>query len=120
MDRGSYLKSLRLGKGMTQVQAGKLVGVDHSLIGKYEKNSVNIPSDKLEKLAEVYGVAVGDIMSAGGKTLDHFKSLKLVVSKVKNETGIQDYQNLPDELKNVLTSAALEALRSFYNAYSLK
>ena len=67
MDRGSYLKSLRLGKGMTQVEAGKLVGVDHSLIGKYEKNSVNIPSDKLEKLAEVYGVAVGDIMSAGGK-----------------------------------------------------
>lgn len=115
MDRGLYLKKLRVEKGLTQKEVAALIGVHLSSIGKYEQNAVNIPSDKLEKLAEVYGVTPGDLMSAGSKPLDVFKTLKMAVSRVKNDTGISEYRMLPDRLKSLLASAALEALENYYD-----
>lgn len=116
MDRGMYLRNLRQQKGMTQSEVAKLVGVHHSTISTYEQNSVNIPSDKLEKLAEVYGVSPADILIAGSKPLDVFKTLKLAANQVKIDTGIKDYSSLPDQLKGLLATAALEALKAFYDS----
>lgn len=116
MDKGTYLKNLRLDKGWTQVEASKYTGIHNSTISAYERNAINIPSDQIEHLAEVYGVTPGDIMNAGEKIPDTFKTLKLTVGRVKKETGISDYQALPDQLKGLLASAALEALREFYNS----
>lgn len=118
MKRGLYLKALRAESGLTQQQVADMTGLHHSTISAYERNAVNIPSDQLEKLAEIYGVSPGDIMSAGSKQLDVFKTLKLTVARVQKETGISDYQELPDQLKGLLSTAALEALKAFYNSLS--
>lgn len=116
MTRGMYLNNLRRKKGLTQVDAAALVGVHHSTISAYEKDTINIPSDKLEKLAEVYGVSPADILNAGSKQLDVFKTLKLTANQVKLDTGIQSYSALPDQLKGLLATAALEALKVFYDS----
>lgn len=115
MTRGLYLKSLRIEKGLTQNKAAELIGVHHSTISAYEKDAVNIPSDKLEKLAEIYGVEPGQIMNAGAQLVDVFKALKLTAGRVKRETGISKYDYLPDQLKQLLASAALSALETFYD-----
>ncbi len=52
---GEKLKSLRLEFGYTQEDIASFLGVDQSLISKYEKNERNISADALEKLGDLYG-----------------------------------------------------------------
>ena len=116
MNIGDYLKNLRQDHGWTQKEAAERAGIHHATISAYERNAINIPSDKLELLAELYGVSPGEIINASGVKPDIFKTLKLTVSQVKRESGIADYQALPDLLKSLLASAAMEAVREFYNS----
>lgn len=115
MNRGDYLRHLRQNVGLTQQEVAEKLGVHFSSIYKYEKNTAKLSADKLERLAEIYGVTPGEILSAGVKKLDYFKTLKLTIAKTKKATGISDYAQLPDDLKNILANAALEALKAFYN-----
>lgn len=120
MDRGKYLKTLRIEHGLTQREVADRIGVHLSSINKYENNSVDIPTGKIEKLAEIYGVTPGEIINAGSKPVDVFKTLKLTITRIQLDSGISDYQELPDELKGLLASAALEAVRAFYNSLTDK
>jgi transcriptional regulator with XRE-family HTH domain len=49
MNRGLYLKNLRLNAGLTQAQTAEIVGVKHSTISAYERETVNIPSERKSK-----------------------------------------------------------------------
>jgi len=60
---GMRLKELRLQKDYTQEYVGGLIGVSKQTLYKYENGVVtNIPSDKIEALAKVYGVTPEYIM----------------------------------------------------------
>ena len=116
MNRGDYLRYLRQNAGMTQQEVADKLDVHQSAIYKYEKNSVDIPSAKLEKLAEVYGVTPHEILNAGVTNIDYFKTMKLTIANVRRTTGIDDYDTLPTDLKNLLATVALEGMKAFYNA----
>ncbi len=116
MNRGEYLRHLRQNAGLTQQEVADKLDVHQSAIYKYEKTPVNIPSDKLEKLAEIYGVTPGDILNAGVKNIDYFKTMKLTIANVRRTTGIDNYDTLPTDLKNLLATVALEGMKAFYNA----
>lgn len=56
-NKGALLKRLRQEKHLTQEDVGKRLGVSKQTLYKYENNIItNIPSDKLEILAALYGV----------------------------------------------------------------
>ena len=63
MSVGNNLRKARLAKGITLEEAGKAIGVQKSAVLKYENGSVtNIPVERIQKLAKLYGVSPADIM----------------------------------------------------------
>ncbi len=58
MKMGEIIRKLRLERGMTQEQLGKVIGVQKSAIRKYENGSVqNIKRSSIKKLADFFGVS---------------------------------------------------------------
>lgn len=53
MELGTRIKNLRKKHNLTLVELGELIGLKKSTISKYENNAINIPTDKLEKIARV-------------------------------------------------------------------
>lgn len=63
MDKGSRIKVARESKNLTQEELGSLCGTTKQTIFKYENNIVtNIPTDRLEKIAEVLDVTPAYLM----------------------------------------------------------
>ena len=48
--RTSTVRRWRKEKGLTQLEAAKLLGVHHSTLSKYESNDRNVPFDILDKI----------------------------------------------------------------------
>ena len=63
MTIGERIKSLRTEKGMTQTELAELLQTTKQNIFKYENGIVtNIPSDKIEKMAEIFGIEPATLM----------------------------------------------------------
>lgn len=60
---GSRIKELRTNKGLTQEDLAEILGVNRVNISHYESGKIsNIPSDKLDLLANVFNTNVDYIM----------------------------------------------------------
>ena len=58
MEMGEIIKQLRLHKGITQEELGKVIGVQKSAIRKYESGMVeNIKRSSIKKMADYFGVS---------------------------------------------------------------
>ena len=63
MTIGERIKTLRTEKGMTQTELAELLQTTKQNIFKYENGIVtNIPSDKIEKMAEIFGIEPATLM----------------------------------------------------------
>ncbi len=63
MNIGEKIKSLRLKKQLTQDDVAQITGTTKQAIYKYETGIVtNIPLDKIEKMADLFGVAPSYLM----------------------------------------------------------
>lgn len=56
------LKKLRLDRGYTQEELGRLLNVQKSAISKYERGAVLPPGDVLLRLADIFGVSVDELL----------------------------------------------------------
>lgn len=52
------IKELRLEKFLTQSELGKVVGVNHSAVGKYEREELEPNISTLHKLADFFGCSI--------------------------------------------------------------
>lgn len=57
MNIGERIKKIRKQKKLTLVELGEKIGLKKSTISRYEKNDINIPSDKLEKIAHALNIS---------------------------------------------------------------
>ena len=57
MNIGERIKKIRKQKKLTLEELGEKIGLKKSTISRYEKNDINIPSDKLEKIAHALNVS---------------------------------------------------------------
>lgn len=58
MQMGEIIRQLRLQRGITQEELGKVIGVQKSAIRKYESGLVeNIKRSSIKKLADYFGVS---------------------------------------------------------------
>lgn len=55
------LREIRRAKNITQQQLGEVIGVNNSIISKYEKGIVTPPADKLARIANFLQVTVDDL-----------------------------------------------------------
>ena len=58
------IKEFRVAKKMTQQDLAEAVGVNYSVISKYESGKITPPADRLKKIADILGVYVDELMSA--------------------------------------------------------
>ena len=73
MDMGKRLKELRLKKGATQEEVGKVINVTKPTIMKYEKGLVeNLKRSSIEKLAEYFNVTPSYLMCLDEPNKDKF------------------------------------------------
>lgn len=63
MTMGEYIRQLRIERGMSQEDLGKIVGVNRAAVQKWEKGSVeNIKRSTIKKLSQVFNVSPCDLM----------------------------------------------------------
>lgn len=73
MSIGKNIKHYRLKKGYTLEELAKLVGTSKQTIQRYETGVIsNIPSDKIEAIADALGTSPASIMGWEDKELDIF------------------------------------------------
>lgn len=99
MTVGERIKRLRLEKGMTQEELGKLLGITKGAVQKYESGQiVNFKTDSIKKLTEVFELPpayfVFDVVpdytaDAIGMLEFHFGSW--IVDFVTNINGLNEY-----------------------------
>ena len=70
MTVGERIKAIRKSKHMTQHELADKIGVKRSAVHKYEKNLVSISVEKLNNIANIFGV---DICYFFGKEEKHAK-----------------------------------------------
>lgn len=71
MNMGERLKELRLQKGVTQEEVGKVINVAKATIMKYEKGLVeNLKRSSIEKLAKYFNVTPSYLMCLDENKID--------------------------------------------------
>lgn len=101
---GINIKVHRKKIGITQEQLGKIVGVGKSNISMYESGDRIPPLDIVEKMSELFGVGLDDLMGRKSRT----SSIKIPVLgyvaagiPISAITDILDYEELaPDMVKD--------------------
>lgn len=94
---GEILKELRLERGLTQEEVGKIIGVQKAAIQKYEKGDVeNMKQESIKILASYYGVTTDFLLGVEKRNDDQldeylkmFKSrpeLKMLFNLTKDAT----------------------------------
>ena len=63
---GENAKKARVFNGFSQSSVAHFLGVDQSLISKFEKGERTIQSEMLERLANLYGCTLADFLCADG------------------------------------------------------
>ncbi len=56
MDFHEHIRAYREQLEITQVEASKRLGIDHSVLSKYERGDLSIPINLLPKFAQVYSI----------------------------------------------------------------
>lgn len=106
MKIGERIKAFRISKGMTQTELADMLQTTKQNVFKYENGIVtNIPSDRIEKMAEIFGVEPGELM---GWSETASKTLKLKSDAASN-VKLTDHEIIvalayryhPDEQKAV-------------------
>jgi transcriptional regulator with XRE-family HTH domain len=67
MTFGDKVKKLRKGKGFSQQELAKLVGVHYSHIGRYERGDSEPSIATVKKIAEVFGVSTDYLLFDEGE-----------------------------------------------------
>jgi transcriptional regulator with XRE-family HTH domain len=65
---GDRLRTLRIGKGLTQTELGKRVGLSGRMMVHYEKHATRPPVDKVVALARALGLQVADLVNGNSMT----------------------------------------------------
>ena len=114
MTKGERIKNLRDALGMSQVSLADRISVSKQTLYKYENDIItNIPSDKVEEMAEVLGTTPAYIMGWNKPTtskmalqcdeqklLTHYRKLN-DTGKAKAQEDVEDLTQIPKYTANI-------------------
>jgi transcriptional regulator with XRE-family HTH domain len=100
---GRRLKAAREAKGYTKDKLGKLVGIHHSQIGRYEKGDASPSAEVLKKLANALDASTDYLMN--GTTSD------LAAQNIQDKTLINQFNRVAElsEENKKIVSALIDA-----------
>lgn len=102
MDYGNRIKQLRLQKGYTLEELGKIVGVGKSTVRKWETGAIaNMRRDKIAKLAAALGTSVNEIIGVADQSSGS-PPAPAPVPDERHELLIRLFDALPSEVQDML------------------
>lgn len=112
---GDNLKLFRLRCGLSLTEAGKRVSLSAPGLMKYEKNLVNHSIDKLNMLADVYGVSLDDILKVDNCASIKFNNLYVSsnISELKRDNIKSVIQNKVDNYFELLEKLNIKLVNKF-------
>lgn len=106
MQIGDRIKILRESNNMSQVELADAIGVSKQTMYKYENGIItNIPSDKIERLSQVFSVSPAYIMGWTSSALSR-DSLELLDLYSKLDDG--DQSKIKDFMRVLLSDSKYE------------
>ena len=103
LNSGEKIKQLRLDRGLTLEEVGKLVGVGKSTVRKWETGAIaNMRRDKIAKLADALGVNPMDIINLYDLPTEGAPSASSPTLELNDKEAnlIRDYRDASDEIRS--------------------
>jgi transcriptional regulator with XRE-family HTH domain len=98
MNISERIKSLRTSKHYSQDYMALQIGISQRAYSKIENNEVKLDLDKLFKIAEIFEMDPGELISDQNSQTNNFSNNKLITNAVVN-----NYSKMHDELqKNII------------------
>lgn len=91
---GEGISSLRKNKDMTQFELADLIGISRQAISRYECGESFPDISVLSRMAEIFGISLGELISKGDPTQAEAAILEAAASEKINE--------MPDEIYGIL------------------
>lgn len=91
---GEGISSLRKNKDMTQFELADLIGISRQAISRYECGESFPDISVLSRMAEIFGISLGELISQGDPTQAEAAILEAAASEKINE--------MPDEIYGIL------------------
>lgn len=117
------LASLRRANDLRQVDMAKILNVERTTYGGYERGTIMPPYDKIETIAKYFGVSVPYLMGDTDNStpisrepepsVDVSKTLKDLLTQLKNKNAPVnlDGEELDDESRELLISSVESSLK---------
>lgn len=106
MNIGNYIKSLRISKGISQEELGKIVGVQKAAVYKWESGKVqNLKRATIQKLAEYFEVTPSSFIEEDVTCAD-------VLLTPSEHQLIDNYRNLNEEGQEKLLDHSIDLVSS--------
>lgn len=103
MTKGERIRLIRERLGKTQTAFADAIGVSKQTLFKYENNIItNVPSDKIELMAEVANVSPAFIM---GWEPEEIGNIVFMTPTTDEQNVIMAYRRLSEEGKSVIRRA---------------
>lgn len=97
------LKELRKGKGLTQVELAKQIGIGQSGYSDWERGITRIDSESLAKLSALFSVSVGYILGEDENERESFRRVPVLGSvpagiPIEAIEDIIEWEEIPDSM----------------------
>ncbi|WP_316841322.1 helix-turn-helix transcriptional regulator [Pedobacter gandavensis] len=109
-EEAERLKVFRKAEKMGQEEFGKRLGLDHSVISRYENNRLNIPIDFVKKLHEVFNISFEWFYTGKGNR----KHTPEKASLIKDIKTLETNQQILTQQVEALKTELLKLHRDFH------
>ena len=104
---GQRVRALRLERGLSQTALATRLGLTFQQVQKYEKGSNRISASRLQAIAEIFQVSIGDLFAASASKSQHHNSVYELVDSAAALRLLRAYTRLPSKMKQALVQMAV-------------
>lgn len=105
------LRKFRKQKKLTQEELASRIGVIRATYWAYEKGSIMPPYDKLEQIADIFGVSIDELMGRETDKSDISEDLSKLIRKLEKENQVYDGELLNDQTRELLIASLENSLK---------
>lgn len=99
------LKRFRKQKKLTQEELATKIGVIRATYWAYEKGTIMPPYEKIELIADVFGITIDELMGRDTDKSDISDDLSRLIRKLEKENQIYDGKLLNEQTRQLLIAS---------------
>lgn len=110
-DFSANLKKFRKRKKLTQEELAHKLGIIRATYWSYEKGSIMPPYDKLEQLADIFGITIDELVGRKANETDISHDLENLLSKLEKENQLYKGELLSSQSKELLIASVENSIK---------